>query len=71
MTGKIEQQLGVNISDRTIRKYAHEFGFNWGKPRNVPLLLVEYKLLRLKFAKKYLRGDVLPIIFTDEASFTI
>ena len=71
LTGKIEEQLGVNIADRTIRKYAHEFGFNWGKPQKVPLLRDEHKLLRLKFAKKYLRGDVSPIIFTDEASFTI
>ena len=35
------------------------------------LLPDEHKLLHLKFAKKYLRGDVSPIIFTDEASFTI
>ena len=31
LTEKIEQRLGVNIADRTIRKCAHEFGFNWGK----------------------------------------
>ena len=71
LVGKIKQQIGVDLADRTIRKYSHDFNFKWGKPRKVPLLNEENKKKRLKFAKKYLRVDFNSIIFTDEKSFLL
>jgi transposase len=66
---KIEQEVEKKISDRTIRRYTHILGFEWGKPRRRPLLTDEIKQSRLEWCLKHRDEDWKRYIFSDEKMF--
>jgi transposase len=65
----INQELKINISDRTLRNYSRLLGLLWGRPRKVPALTDIQKQKRLAWAKKHLNTDWKKWIFTDEKIF--
>ena len=51
--GKEVREMGVNVSDRTIRRRLKESGFSCRRPAKKPLLTKTMQLKRLAWAKKH------------------
>ena len=66
---KVEDKVGVNLSDRTLRRYASELEFVWGKPKNRSFMTTEIKQQRLEWCLEHKNTDWKSYIFSDEKIF--
>jgi hypothetical protein len=68
----VNRKLSVAISDRTLRRRAHDLGFKWQKPVRKPMLTETNKRKRLAFARKYRNvTNWKRWVFSDEKTFTV
>jgi transposase len=67
----VNEQCGLNISERTLRRYAANLGFRWGRPRPVPELSAANVRRRLAFANAHRNEDWHRWIFSDEKIFRV
>jgi transposase len=65
----VKENTKLNISDRTLRRYASALDLMWGKFKRVQKLTPEAKLKRLKWCKKHLKTNWKKWIFSDEKIF--
>ena len=67
----VKSEVGLILSDRTIRRYNHVKNLKWGKPRVHPLLSALHEKKRLAFAKKHKLTNFDNWIFSDEKMFRV
>lgn len=65
---ELVEKSGLEICQETARKYLHEAGLNWRKPRRKPILTRLQKRNRLKWCLAHQNTDWSRWIFTDEMS---
>lgn len=70
----VGNMLPTKVGTKTVRKAAHELGFNARVARKKPFLCGRHIAKRLEFAKKYKHWTVEDwrrVVWTDEASFEV
>jgi transposase len=66
---EVNLRYGVNISSRTLMRYQKELHLKFGPPKKAPLLTDQHRKNQVIFAKKHLKTDWTPYIFSDEKTF--
>jgi transposase len=69
LTMKVKKMTGLDISSRTLRRYASDFDLKWGRFRKVPFLTDVHKEKRYAWALKHVNTDWNNWVFSDEKIF--
>jgi transposase len=67
----IRTKFGIDISDRSLRRFSHSKGFKWHTPLHKPYITPQGENKRLAFAKEHRDIDMEAYIFSDEATFEL
>jgi transposase len=67
----IRTKLGIDICERTLRRFSSAKGFKWHTPLIKPYITPKGVIKRLEFAQEHRDIDMEAYIFSDEATFEL